>query len=164
MGTGPMAELVGALSNAPKSGRFDSRSEHIPRLRVPSPLGAHMGGNQWHFSHQCFSLPLFFYTPKKQINFVKKKKISLGEDLFKKLVWLVWFSGLSTSLQTKRSPVQFPVRTQAWVAGQVPSWGAQEATSRHLSHQCFSPSFSPSLPLSLKINKIFLKSSLYIML
>ena len=27
--------------------------------------------------------------------------------------WLVWLSGLSTSLQTKRSPVQFPVRAHA---------------------------------------------------
>ena len=35
--------------------------------------------------------------------------------------WLVWLSGLSASLQTKGSWVQFPVRAQAWVAGQVPS-------------------------------------------
>ena len=37
--------------------------------------------------------------------------------------WLVWLSGLSASLQTTRSPVRFPVRAHAWVAGQVPSWG-----------------------------------------
>ena len=34
--------------------------------------------------------------------------------------WLVWVGGLSTSLQTKESLVQFPVRARAWVAGQVP--------------------------------------------
>ena len=37
--------------------------------------------------------------------------------------WLVWLSGLSAGLQTKGMPVQFPVRTHAWVAGQVPSRG-----------------------------------------
>ena len=29
----------------------------------------------------------------------------------------------------------------------------QEATNQHFSHQCFSPSLSPSLPLSPKLNK-----------
>ena len=32
---------------------------------------------------------------------------------------LVWLSGLSSSLQTKGSPVQLPVRAHAWVTGQV---------------------------------------------
>ena len=40
--------------------------------------------------------------------------------------WLVRLSELSASLQTKGSPVQFPVRAHAWVAGQVPSWGVCE--------------------------------------
>ena len=34
-----------------------------------------------------------------------------------------WLNGLSVCLQTKGLPVQFPVRTYAWVTGQVPSWG-----------------------------------------
>ena len=34
---------------------------------------------------------------------------------------LVWLSGFSAGLQIKGSPVQFPVRAHAWVAGQVPS-------------------------------------------
>ena len=34
-----------------------------------------------------------------------------------------WLSGLSEGLITKRSPVRFPVRAHAWVAGQVPSRG-----------------------------------------
>ena len=37
--------------------------------------------------------------------------------------WLVWLSGLSAGLRTKGSPVGFPVRAHAWVAGQVPSRG-----------------------------------------
>ena len=36
---------------------------------------------------------------------------------------LVWLSGLSASLQTKGSPVQFLVRAHAWLGGQGPSWG-----------------------------------------
>ena len=47
------------------------------------------------------------------------------------------------------SPVWFPVRAHAWVVGQVSSWG--QATGNHTL--MFSPSLSPSLPLSLKINK-----------
>ena len=42
---------------------------------------------------------------------------------YRLLPWLVRLSGLSASLQTKGSPVQFPVRAHAWVAGQVPSRG-----------------------------------------
>ena len=34
--------------------------------------------------------------------------------------WLVWLSGLSSGLQTKKLLVQFPVRAHSWVAGQVP--------------------------------------------
>ena len=40
------------------------------------------------------------------------------------LPWLVWLSGLSASLRINRSPVRFPVRAHAWVAGQVTSGGA----------------------------------------
>ena len=65
---------------------------------------------------------------------------------------MVWLSGLSAGLQIKKLQVQFPVRAHAWVTGQVPSRGrVQEATT----HCCFFPSLSPSLPLSLKINKNF---------
>ena len=34
--------------------------------------------------------------------------------------WLMWLSGLSAGLGTKRSLVQFPVRAHAWITGQVP--------------------------------------------
>ena len=59
---------------------------------------------------------------------------------------MVWLSGLSTTLWTK-SPVWLPVRAQAWVEGQVPTWGRVRGNwSMFLSL-----SFSPSLLLSLKI-------------
>ena len=68
--------------------------------------------------------------------------------------WLVWFRGLSAGLGTKRSLVHFPVRAHAWVAGQVPSWGRQrQPLDISLAQQCFFPPLSPSLPLSLNINK-----------
>ena len=57
---------------------------------------------------------------------------------------------LNTGLQSKGSLVQFPVRAHAWVAGQVPSRGDTQGAT---THWCFSPSLSPSLPLSLKINE-----------
>ena len=57
------------------------------------------------------------------------------------LPWLVWLSGLSASLQTKVSPVQFPVRAHAWVAGQVPSRGRTRG-----NHTLMFVSLSFSLP------------------
>ena len=63
--------------------------------------------------------------------------------------WLVWLSGLSTSLRTKGSQVQFPVRAHTWVAGQVPSTGC--ARGNH-TLMFLSLSFSFSSP-SIKMNK-----------
>ena len=63
--------------------------------------------------------------------------------------WLVWLSGLSAGLKIKGSPVQFPVRVHAWIVGQVPGWGVQEATGGSLTPT----SLPSSLPISLKINK-----------
>ena len=57
----------------------------------------------------------------------------------------MWLSGLSTSLRTKGSPVQFLVRAHAWVAGQIPSWGHTRGNHTLIFL---------SLSLSLKINKV----------
>ena len=64
---------------------------------------------------------------------------------------LVWLSGLSAGLWTRGSPIQFPVRAHAWVAGQVPS-----RVSKRKPHVGVSlPLFLPPFPLSKKlINKI----------
>ena len=57
---------------------------------------------------------------------------------------------LSAGLWTKGSQVQLPIQAYAWVAGPGPQQGGtREATTRW----CFSPSFSLSLPLRLKIRK-----------
>ena len=65
---------------------------------------------------------------------------------------LMWLSGLSATLQTKGSPVRFPVRAHAWVAGQVPSRGGVGG-----NYTLIFLSLSPSLPLSPKISK-YIKS------
>ena len=68
---------------------------------------------------------------------IKKKKINHP--------WLVWISGLSAGLWTKRLLVQFPVRAHAWGAGQVPSWGHARGNQwMYLSHIDVSlPPFPP---------------------
>ena len=66
------------------------------------------------------------------------------------------FSGLSAGLQTIKSLVQFPVREQAWVAGQVSSRGGQKATDGDFSpslNRLMFPSLSFSLPSPLSKNK-----------
>ena len=60
----------------------------------------------------------------------------------------MWLSGLSTGLQTKESPVQYPSEHMPELQARCPVGGAPEATT----HYCFSPSLSPSPPLS-KIHK-----------
>ena len=62
--------------------------------------------------------------------------------------WLVWLSGLNARLLSKESQIRFPVRAHAWVADQVPSRGRMRGNQTLMF-----PSLSPSLPLSLKINK-----------
>ena len=71
----------------------------------------------------------------------------------------MWLSWLAVIMQSKRLLVQFLVRVHAWVAGSVPSRDLYERKpiDVSLSHRCFSPFLSPSLPLSLKINKYNLK-------
>ena len=71
-------------------------------------------------------------------------------------IWICGFSEFKTGslagiaqwiehgLRTKGLPVQFPVRAHAWISGQVPRGATWEATT----HWCFSPSLSPSLPIS----------------
>ena len=76
--------------------------------------------------------------------------------------WMVWFSGLSTSLRTKGLLVQFPVRAYAWVVdlscGPGPQLGVceRQLIDVCLAYQCFSPSFSPPSPPTK--NKIFFKN------
>ena len=63
------------------------------------------------------------------------------------LPWLVWLSGLSTGLWAKGSPVRFPVRAHAWVAGQVRSQVGECERGNHTL-------MFLSLPPLSKINKI----------
>ena len=55
----------------------------------------------------------------------KISKIALVLKMLTIQFWLVRLSGLSASLRTKGSLVQFLVRAHAWVAGQIPGKGAR---------------------------------------
>ena len=82
---------------------------------------------------------------------IRSPHFSITLKNFPSLPWLVWLSGLSTGLHTKRVPVRFPyrahslsVRAPAWIAGQVPSWGRARGNQlASLSH------IDVSLPLFL---------------
>ena len=70
------------------------------------------------------------------------------------LTRLVWLSGLSAGLQIKGLLVRFPVRTHAYIVGQVPSRGHARGNQTLVFLY-----LSFSLPSPIKINKIFLKKS-----
>ena len=67
----------------------------------------------------------------------------------------VWLSLLGITPQIERSHIRLVARVHAWVAGSVPGQGAcgRQLIDVTLSHQCFSPSLSPSLSLSLELKK-----------
>ena len=58
---------------------------------------------------------------------------------------------VSSCKMKERSLILFPVRAHAWVEGLVPRWRAYERQmiDISLSYQCFSPTLSPSILLSL---------------
>ena len=106
------------------------------------------------------------YIYKKYFKtYCKGIKCSSNINKLWKQPWPVRLSGLGIILQSERSLVWFPVRSCAWVAGSVPVWGTYEKQSIDvsLSYRCFSPSLSPSLPLSPKTKEIksFLKNKLW---
>ena len=68
--------------------------------------------------------------------------------------WPLWLSWLGVVLQSKRSPVQFPLRARAWFEGSLPGGGTWERQPIDVSLPLFLPSFSS---LYKYINKIFLK-------
>ena len=51
------------------------------------------------------------------------------------------------------SPVGFPVRTHAWVVGQVPSWGLSRGNDQRISRTSMLPSVPFTLPSPLSKNK-----------
>ena len=67
--------------------------------------------------------------------------------------WLARLSWLGIILQSKRYTVRFLVRAPAWVDGSVPGQGSSKRQPINVSLTLMFLSLSPSLPLSLKINK-----------
>ena len=72
---------------------------------------------------------------------------------FKILPWLVWLSGLSTGYEPKGHQFNSQSGHMPGLQARSPVGAMWDVTT----HWCFSPSLSPSLPLSLKINKTFKK-------
>ena len=66
----------------------------------------------------------------------------------------MWLSGLSANLRNERSLGSIPSHMPGLQA-RSPVGGVQEATNRYISDTLvfLSPSLSPFLPLSLKVNK-----------
>ena len=81
-GSGPVAQLFGALPCTRKGYRFNSQSGHILRLWVQPPFVVHMGGNQSVFLSQINVSSSFFFSPHLPLS-LKSINISLGEDLKK---------------------------------------------------------------------------------
>ena len=78
-----VAQLVGASSSKPKGLGFNSQSGHLPRLRVRSPVGAHMRGKRLMFP----LTPLFLCPPHPALSSplsLKSISMSSGEDYKKK--------------------------------------------------------------------------------
>ena len=81
-----------------------------------------------------------YYTAKR-----KKELLHLGFVVTIERIqpWLVWLSGLSADLQTKGFPVRFPVRTHAWVTGQVHTWGHMRDNDTLMFPSLFLLPFAP---------------------
>ena len=107
--------------------------------------------HRWRFCNYSCNFPIgtflkCLYSCSRKPVFYRDQCLILKANRI--LPRLVWLSGLSDSLQTKESLVRFPVRAHAWVAGQ-----AHSRECARDDHTLMFLSLSPSLPLSLKINK-----------
>ena len=67
--------------------------------------------------------------------------------------WLVWLGGWSAGLHRGRRLISQSGHVPGLWARSLAGACKRQLIHVSLSHRCFSPSFSPSLPLSLKINK-----------
>ena len=93
---------------------FDSQLGLMPSLWVRPPVG----GVQEATTHWCFS-PSF--SPSLSLSLKINLKKSFSKTVQRALAGVAEW--IECGLRTKGSPVQFPVRVHAWVAGQVPSRG-----------------------------------------
>ena len=73
-----------------------------------------MEGNQWLKEHLLFLFPRSYNIPHLGFAWVTEKHNWALDGVAQRI---------ERGLQTKASPVPFPVRAHAWVAGQIPSRG-----------------------------------------
>ena len=109
-------------------------------------------------AHPCLS-HLYIVAVRKLCFWGKRNVIGS----FLSIKWILALTGVVQLVGccfTKWKVVgQFPVRAHAWIGGSVHGQGAYgwQPINVCISHWYFSPSLSPSHPLSLKVNKIFYK-------
>ena len=113
-------------------------------------LGRRNSGVGFRGWREAYSL---FYSFQTVWVFNNQSNIKCGPDLCASVGW-----ALSHKVNDRQFN-SFLVRAHAWTAGLIPGRGVYEGQliNVSLSHQYFSLSLSPSLPLSLKINKILKK-------
>ena len=99
----------------------------MPALQVCPRSGSKGEATDWCFS--LTSVPLSFSLSLSLSPLPPPlSKINKQDKRTQNVPWLLWLSGLSAGLWTKRSLVWSPVRAHAWVVGQVPSCVMWEAT------------------------------------
>ena len=98
------------------------------------------------FCIYCF-FPCQLLTHIITFNYYNKQKIALADVA----QWI------ECRPSNQRVTSLIPSQSTAWVTDQVPNRGTWEA----ITYWCLSPFLSPSLPLSLKVNKYFFKKNRY---
>ena len=126
----------------PELGECEEESTEDKKVGAPEDLcstGKQRNGYDW---HQAGLIRLFFRWEIKMIGGLETHQEP----------WLVWLSGLSASLQTEGSSVQFPVRHMSGLWARIPSRGCSRG-----NYTLMFPSFSLPSPLSKNKIKSFFK-------
>ena len=146
---GQLAQLAGVPSHTARECGFSPRSGPIPRFDF-------WLGCMWEATSQCFSLTSMFLSLSSSLSKINKRILGWG---------FIKNKGALTSVTQSvgHHPAKWKVASSIPGEGHMPGmhvhpWPGHigEATDQCLSlTSMFLPSPSPSLPLSLKINKIF---------
>ena len=127
------------------------------RWRVSSEIAAHRAGDpSSYFNYICFIHSFIHSFIHPFIHSLNKHTQSVPGFRLRTLrriePWLVWLSGLSNILQTKRSLVRFLARAQPGLRARSLVGDMREATNQCISCTLMflSLSFCPSSPLKIK--------------
>ena len=108
----------------------------------------------FNYTRECITLTFLVISNSFSLDILPWLQFSMTEMYVLRTLFLpqvTWSSWFSIVPQSQGLLVWFLVRAHAWGVAGSPV-GAQ-SINVSLTHRCFSPSLSPFLPLSLKINK-----------